>query len=204
MMKVNVDEGWHLCASCETLSPPRAWHCDVCKTCILKREHHCSFTGCCIGFHNFRYFYLFLVHLCAATVYASYFNNWFIWTLVEEVHWTHVLRLLMPVSVLFFGLDLSMTQLYMFYYSVTLIGCLFTAILIYQQSHLLLYNQTSFERNKRSRGYDTGDRWQSVRDSLGCRWYLAAVSPLFRSDLPHGGIAWPASSSARPESAKDQ
>lgn len=36
---------WKFCAACESLSPPRAWHCSTCRVCILKRDHHCMFTG---------------------------------------------------------------------------------------------------------------------------------------------------------------
>lgn len=38
---------WKLCAVCETVAPPRSWHCNTCKVCILKRDHHCFFTGKC-------------------------------------------------------------------------------------------------------------------------------------------------------------
>lgn len=36
---------WKLCMVCEAITPPRAWHCDTCNVCILKRDHHCLFTG---------------------------------------------------------------------------------------------------------------------------------------------------------------
>ncbi|KAK9306708.1 hypothetical protein QLX08_002627 [Tetragonisca angustula] len=26
----NTKDGWRLCASCETLAPPRSWHCSTC------------------------------------------------------------------------------------------------------------------------------------------------------------------------------
>ncbi|KAF4520427.1 hypothetical protein B566_EDAN003998 [Ephemera danica] len=29
---VTDTEGWHLCSTCEALVPPRAWHCNDCKT----------------------------------------------------------------------------------------------------------------------------------------------------------------------------
>ncbi|KAI4497686.1 hypothetical protein M0802_007226 [Mischocyttarus mexicanus] len=44
----NSKDGWRLCTICEMLAPPRSWHCSTCKTCILKRDHHCIFTGCCV------------------------------------------------------------------------------------------------------------------------------------------------------------
>lgn len=36
---------WKFCAICESVAPPRSWHCSTCRTCILKRDHHCMFTG---------------------------------------------------------------------------------------------------------------------------------------------------------------
>lgn len=36
---------WKFCSVCETVVPPRAWHCQTCRVCILKRDHHCMFTG---------------------------------------------------------------------------------------------------------------------------------------------------------------
>lgn len=36
---------WKYCSVCESITPPRAWHCTICHVCILKRDHHCMFTG---------------------------------------------------------------------------------------------------------------------------------------------------------------
>ena len=75
---VQVPEGWHVCAPCESVAPPRARHCGVCGHCILKREHHCIFTGCCVGLNNHRYFFLFLLYMWASTFYCSFVNAFFI------------------------------------------------------------------------------------------------------------------------------
>jgi len=40
---------WKLCVVCEAVTPPRAWHCNICNVCVLKREHHCMFVGYCVG-----------------------------------------------------------------------------------------------------------------------------------------------------------
>ena len=52
----------HYCSKCQVYTPPRSRHCDICDTCILKRDHHCLFTGCCIGHFNYRYFVLCAVY----------------------------------------------------------------------------------------------------------------------------------------------
>lgn len=36
---------WKFCCVCESVQPPRSWHCMTCRVCILKRDHHCMFTG---------------------------------------------------------------------------------------------------------------------------------------------------------------
>ncbi|XP_057374794.1 probable palmitoyltransferase ZDHHC24 [Daphnia carinata] len=181
--------GWHFCSFCETLSPPRSWHCSQCNTCILKREHHCGFTGCCIGYNNFRFFYLFLAYLFRATIYATYFNHYFIWSQVIEFEWSHIIRIAMPLTILFFGIDTSMTQLYFFYYSITMIGCCFSGVLLYQQSNLAFFNQTSWERDKGTNDHDCGVM-HNIRDALGRRWHLIWLCPFLQSPLPHKGIKW--------------
>lgn len=52
--------GWRYCYPCSLNSPPRSYHCTVCNECILKRDHHCAFAGCCVGYYNHRN-YLFAV-----------------------------------------------------------------------------------------------------------------------------------------------
>lgn len=174
---------------CEKHAPPRTWHCNVCNACILKREHHCGFTGCCIGFYNFRFFYYFLLYLFVSTIYATYFTHFFIWSLVEEANWTHIVRIAMPLSIIFFGIDTSWTQVYMFYYSVTIIGCGFSGVMLYQQCYVLFRNQTSYDRNKSNPIYNSALK-KNIQDSLGTRWYLTWISPFLESPLPHQGTQW--------------
>ncbi|KAI3381996.1 hypothetical protein SNEBB_008067 [Seison nebaliae] len=35
-------EKWHACMTCGVFMPPRAYHCDKCRKCILARDHHCN------------------------------------------------------------------------------------------------------------------------------------------------------------------
>lgn len=44
------------CEKCDLYRPPRAHHCKVCRKCVLKHDHHCPWTGNCIGFANFKFF----------------------------------------------------------------------------------------------------------------------------------------------------
>ncbi|EQC35095.1 hypothetical protein SDRG_07329 [Saprolegnia diclina VS20] len=53
------DEGV-LCAHCRIRRPANAVHCYECEVCIDGLDHHCPWTGKCIGKRTLKWFYLFL------------------------------------------------------------------------------------------------------------------------------------------------
>lgn len=44
----DIDTNWTVCARCETYRPPRAHHCRICKRCIRRMDHHCSWYVQCV------------------------------------------------------------------------------------------------------------------------------------------------------------
>lgn len=65
------------CKWCAKYKPDRCHHCRVCRTCILKMDHHCPWIYNCVGFGNHKYFFLLLLystidcHLIAWTMLAT-------------------------------------------------------------------------------------------------------------------------------------
>eukprot|EP00906_Rhabdomonas_costata_P001576 RCo002595 len=48
------------CRTCHIFRPPRAAHCHFCNACIMRHDHHCPWTGTCIGARNHCRFVAFL------------------------------------------------------------------------------------------------------------------------------------------------
>ncbi len=51
------------CMHCDVYRLPSASHCYDCDLCISELDHHCPWTGKCIGGKNLKYFYAFLTSL---------------------------------------------------------------------------------------------------------------------------------------------
>uniref|UniRef100_A0AAV1U220 Palmitoyltransferase n=1 Tax=Peronospora matthiolae TaxID=2874970 RepID=A0AAV1U220_9STRA len=49
-----------VCAQCEVRRPFDASHCSDCGVCIRELDHHCPWTGKCIGKRTIKLFYVFL------------------------------------------------------------------------------------------------------------------------------------------------
>lgn len=82
---------WHICGVCEVFVPPRTWHCHACRTCIIRRDHHCVFTGCCIGEENHANFLGFMFYLGVGTTITFLFTYIYYIYFLEQTIWRFLL-----------------------------------------------------------------------------------------------------------------
>ncbi|CRH00382.1 palmitoyltransferase, putative [Plasmodium relictum] len=59
------------CKWCCKYKPDRTHHCRVCKTCVLKMDHHCPWIYNCVGWKNHKYFMLSLIYCCITSIFVS-------------------------------------------------------------------------------------------------------------------------------------
>ena len=49
-----------LCYECQIIALPRSYHCNVCRQCVQRYDHHCPWLNSCIGTRNHRSFLIFV------------------------------------------------------------------------------------------------------------------------------------------------
>jgi len=180
----SVQNAVRYCEKCLCIKTDRSHHCSVCETCTLKMDHHCPWVNNCVGFHNYKFFLLFLgyaVSYClwiAATT-ARHFIN--IWLYREDEEETvagsakyHILFVFF-VSILF---SISLSSL--FWYHIWLV--------LHNRSTLEQFRAPMFENNQSDpNGWSLG-RLNNVREVFGsCVW----LWPVPVSTLLGDGISFP-------------
>ncbi|CAD8083814.1 unnamed protein product [Paramecium primaurelia] len=60
---LNKLEPFEICYDCFIQTPDRSKHCEFCKRCVIKYDHHCPWVNNCVGNDNQSIFWLFLLFL---------------------------------------------------------------------------------------------------------------------------------------------
>ena len=57
------------CFTCNIVRPTRCSHCSICNSCFTRIDHHCPWFGTCIALHNYKFFFIFLLHVLLCSIY---------------------------------------------------------------------------------------------------------------------------------------
>ncbi|KAF5394878.1 Palmitoyltransferase [Paragonimus heterotremus] len=221
LMLVNkAGRDWTYCLACQSVRPPRAHHCHVCATCVLRRDHHCVILAQCIGLSNWRFFLTLLLYGAMGGFLASWFNLQFVFgDQFLTTDWStgfRVLCILAPPGLLWITRQISLwqTAIFMLTTSSLLFACSL-ACFFCLYVHLMLRNQTMSDQMARSKAlavdpqlrtpevqmivanthaglFNVGPR-ANVYQFLGQSWLKALLIPLSNSPLTTDGLSFPRS-----------
>ncbi|XP_070851492.1 probable palmitoyltransferase ZDHHC24 [Drosophila suzukii] len=201
------NEDWHKCDVCRILAPPRASHCNSCDVCVLKRDHHCIVTGCCIGHANYRYFFYFVIYLFLSCLISLISSCIFIYVLRGGRYKFRLLH--MPASyfnkkhfgnndldvpsnimeILDFGLPGRHELVFAAAFAMIWIGICGAAYMIMEHWSVIKSGSICNEFKFQNFLYDRGLR-RNFESFLGRRMKWTWISPFLPSPLPHDGFHW--------------
>lgn len=156
-----------ICKWCDHFKPDRTHHCRVCKSCIIRMDHHCPWIVNCVGFRNHKYFFLLVFYALLNVIFIVLtMMDSLSRTLVEYTTSTHRFFLV-------FGMTLSMIML-------VLLGVFF-----WLHVWMMFTATTTIEFcEKRSRMNNTPNwsqgLWQDLKNVLGpwpALWFLPIMPP---------------------------
>ncbi|XP_067633964.1 probable palmitoyltransferase ZDHHC24 isoform X3 [Eurosta solidaginis] len=159
---------------------------NVCTTCIIKRDHHCVFTGCCIGHCNIRFFALFLFYLFIGSLISFCYLNYYMFELNGDTFLRKLSFYKMTFPILLFSGN-KWYNLHLAFYNLNIIALVISTVLLIYHGIPILKGGTSFER-RLNYPYSNG-LYNNFKDIFGKRMYLAWISPFISSELLDNGVS---------------
>lgn len=167
---------YSICSACDNVKPPRTHHCSICQRCILKFDHHCPWINNCVGYHNYKFYVLFLFYTLVTIVFAQYLivMRWLMGPSLKDFE-----RISMAVIGILLLLFTFMVG--------SLLG--YHGYLITKNMTTIEYHQMTFRRHRNADIPHTWDIgcWRNFLDVLG----PTALLWLLPVGVPGSGLAFP-------------
>ncbi|XP_037711198.1 probable palmitoyltransferase ZDHHC24 [Drosophila subpulchrella] len=201
------NEDWHKCDVCRILAPPRASHCNACDVCVLKRDHHCIVTGCCIGHANYRYFFYFVIYLFLSCLISLISSFIFIFVLRGGKYQFRLLRMPVPylqknhignydfdvnsniMEIFDLGLPGRYELVFAVAFTMICIGICGAGYMIIEHWSVIKNGSICYEFKFQNFLYDRGLR-RNFESFLGRRMKWTWISAFIPSPLPQDGFHW--------------
>jgi DHHC palmitoyltransferase len=155
------------CRNCCVFKPPRTHHCGSCNRCALQFDHHCAFMrSSCIGFHNRKFFVLFLGYASLSCLMVALIAPFGVLKFIEEGGDSSV------------GTDLSKLMFLLLAYMLCLLHSIVLAGFCGYHIYLICRNLTTIEHSDLAREdctrYNRGLRrnWRAVFGARPMLWLL--------------------------------
>lgn len=78
------EEPLSTCSYCNVLRPRGTIHCPDCNVCVMEMDHHCPWTGKCIGKYNIRQFYAFNISWPLLCIYVAVISGYYIFWQIPQ------------------------------------------------------------------------------------------------------------------------
>ena len=89
--KIGDIKKWNKCTKCNILIPKKfkAVHCEYCEVCVREQDHHCPWTGKCIGKYNLISFYIFVNSLLVylIMIFVTFYGYMFYTMSMKKDNW---------------------------------------------------------------------------------------------------------------------
>ncbi|XP_046905785.1 palmitoyltransferase ZDHHC22 isoform X2 [Hypomesus transpacificus] len=155
--------------------------CKLCKKVILRRDHHCFFTGNCIGNKNMRYFIMFCIYTSCTCLYSLVLGVAFL-TVEYSISFENPLTFLtlLPLSTGYFfmgvisGLQLFLVLMLYVWLGIGLVCAGFCC-----QQVLLVARGKTWCQMQRGQLVESCSTWRdNLGDVFGSRWVLGLFLPV--------------------------
>nr|BAN42356.1 palmitoyltransferase PFA3, putative [Entamoeba invadens] len=157
------------CDVCKRYKGYRVHHCEATKKCVYKLDHFCTVLGNSLGYHNFRYFFLFLFYLWVSVLFVV-FN---IYEIFYSADLTNAPYIVLVVVALFFGNMALSVSVELFAVGVVISTNLtFVELVKYLGEPL---KQRKLVENTFSRGFI--NNWREVMQVPEGKWLISGFLP---------------------------